>query len=1411
MERIISPIAIDLGSKNTGVYSSTYSPGDNLADIKSNGCLITIQKNSKSWQLTARTSNRHARRGRKRRELAKRLLSLILKYKFDINTCKNLRKNEKIYEVINSFLNRRGFTYLTEDIDDNLIESVDDEVCKKLFSLKDESLLDKFKKLSTDPSKAKEFLYEFDFNGKKKINEKLNKLEKDGLDFDKKEAATGIHMFFEGIRNVVHSDVDGHHPRKKYFENISIDIERLSKEDPDCKEIIFNKIDHVALSNLIGNISNLQLKVLRKYFNDKSKRVNLELDEKRLSEFIRKWVKSWHPEKEDKERYHELQKSIKESSSIVDFMCETKPEKTIPPYEDQNNRRPPKCQSLILNESKLDDLYSGWRGIAQSFLTFDESLNNGLNSSDYSRILQRAFERKRSSDPLKFHFCMKELENGRNNSKYPNEMLKIKKILGKSLTVVQDIYKKFSEEVYEARYGYWDEENNANLLKTCNKNPPHKGNITSILIGSVLGSELNDDDFNLFEEFFKNTKVKGNSTVNSISRKAQDMIKEYRNELKQRHLDALKKEKPSKDEKKLVNLFQDCKKVAEQIGNYLNHESQQWEKYSSPFSLAQLYSHLNDNKHGFSNLCKECAKDSNWRSLTDEKGNANCNRLPALSIRPFDGVVDKIVDSIAWDIVKFKEKELDNFTSRFKKEKFEIRIPILIESNQFSFTEDLFSIKLNVKKSSKDKSKKRGEEYRQKFKDKNERIKSFSGQICPYTGVSIGENGDIDHIISRAVSKKEYGSIFNSEANLIYCSKVGNTNKGIKSYQLKDLHKDFLKKIFDTTDLTLIKDQAVKVVKEILSRKRIINYQNLSDEEQKYLRIGLFIDELKGDIIREINTRNKTIVNGTQKWLAKKIIQKFNLIASKKWKGHKLDFKPYFVDSNVVHELRDELGRSYHLYKKEAGDQSAYSHIIDASMVVAAGMCKKSIVDYLETISFDIDKPDYDALNSLLPKSFQIIQQKNKDITEKSKISGRQILNDSKYAEHFIPILIDNEKKVYFGFNLKNCTEFIGNAEKLLKEVQEFLIYKDNALDMSIDELAHTINKKYCYLKIDKAKAISYLNCILSKNKRKDVKYKVLDSLKYITKREPVENIILDDKKKKLKSIDLNKFKKDKCRKTIKFPKVKELSKDKKCELKNNTIILPFYKNWERLLNNKDMIQIAKSGSSEGLNKFLYNYFKEKDRNDFNKNHSKVRKTFSLPIIPSPPGTFVSIKSETFEKKELWQLHVLNGTTVKFKGVKGDSVYKDKLNIQNQHFVKSRGMAIESDIAEKKIPLSDWFNLELSDDLKKKKIHSLKASLATKGDPRVRLKLSSDAFTSFFKERCNNFPESVLNLKSSLKYESKNKVFDIECLGAPEGTINILGISEETLEIEYRIKGGNSSIRKMIYNAWSKDNEASNC
>ncbi|KAF3978400.1 MAG: hypothetical protein HFP77_02075, partial [Methylococcales symbiont of Iophon sp. n. MRB-2018] len=103
MNKIISPIAIDMGAKNTGVYLNHFEQGeDPTTSGNKQGKTIVIDSASITWSQADRTGKRHQIRTSKRRKLSKRLLKLILD-EYDI------KPNQVQNEYLSGLLNRRGY------------------------------------------------------------------------------------------------------------------------------------------------------------------------------------------------------------------------------------------------------------------------------------------------------------------------------------------------------------------------------------------------------------------------------------------------------------------------------------------------------------------------------------------------------------------------------------------------------------------------------------------------------------------------------------------------------------------------------------------------------------------------------------------------------------------------------------------------------------------------------------------------------------------------------------------------------------------------------------------------------------------------------------------------------------------------------------------------------------------------------------------------------------------------------------------------------------------------------------------------------------------------------------------------------------------------------------------------------
>ncbi len=78
VNRVISPVAIDLGAKNTGLLLTQYAEGGALTREHSKAVTLVMPEEGgkMTWSQQARTATRHRLRSNKRRKMAKRLLKL---------------------------------------------------------------------------------------------------------------------------------------------------------------------------------------------------------------------------------------------------------------------------------------------------------------------------------------------------------------------------------------------------------------------------------------------------------------------------------------------------------------------------------------------------------------------------------------------------------------------------------------------------------------------------------------------------------------------------------------------------------------------------------------------------------------------------------------------------------------------------------------------------------------------------------------------------------------------------------------------------------------------------------------------------------------------------------------------------------------------------------------------------------------------------------------------------------------------------------------------------------------------------------------------------------------------------------------------------------------------------------------
>ncbi|MDE3269905.1 MAG: hypothetical protein OYH77_06445 [Pseudomonadota bacterium] len=452
-KKIINPIAIDLGAKHTGVFTAQYQAGHELKIDRGNqinqcGYVYNLEKDKFTLLMVKRTQARHQRRGYDRRQMVKRLFRVIWEKHF------KLEWNSDVQQTISFLLNRRGFSFISGDYDAAILSQFPSEAYDLLpdelkngvhndgdcydfnsalqaWSRDTKTLQGKLNAITNYQQKNKGQLPIWNFKiSDFKLDKKIN-----DFDNEKKSIKTHLYHLTYAVHKTHEEITNGARHRSKYFDEISkvLDSKRhthgyLKNFQAKLSTGKFDNLDADRLTNLIGNLSNLELKPLRKYFNDIKHAKADYWDTDRFNEFYFKWIcKQWrvNPDK-DKDKaddanydYGKLKDMCRKSSSAIEFLLTTDSNWTIPPYQDNNNRQPPCCQSLILNPKFLDDHYSNWQAWLQKLTKISEveeylgafiptlkelktgSLKEYFHNKDKdlnARALQFIFDRAKASD-----------------------------------------------------------------------------------------------------------------------------------------------------------------------------------------------------------------------------------------------------------------------------------------------------------------------------------------------------------------------------------------------------------------------------------------------------------------------------------------------------------------------------------------------------------------------------------------------------------------------------------------------------------------------------------------------------------------------------------------------------------------------------------------------------------------------------------------------------------------------------------------------------------------------------------------------------------------------------------------------------------------------------------------------------
>lgn len=1256
---VYSNIAIDLGGKYTGCVSYTSSILPSADDINAFIIEMPDDGNGIKYTVKDRTQKRHMIRALDRFKKARKLIYLVISSVIH----RELTADEK--EAISSLMKRRGYTRLEAEIDlDILKECPVDLFASYIKDLFDESqsLYDQFNQRCCDLDSAKVMMKEL---SQDEFNKAVESSELDKTEIELYKSAFDVMV--KAAENIINTCEFGNKHRKQYLSDIKADINKDSR----LADIVKSFDGNEKLFKCVGNISNLQLRALRWYFND----INMKGNPKWIPERFKKvWARAYkyfHYPKEDQQKARELIKNLEISNDVTSLLCSIDPLDTIPPYEDQNNRNPPTDLTLLLSPKALDKKYANvWEKWAEKFAKLYPNLKYQLEDivkiSDRKSRIELKSSSSYTQSKIFNSYVMQRLFDLAADKNEPITLLRLwvrdpsNSKLADTVKIIQSVVEDREDDFYKLAQSYYNEVEMAKsglwsvvedpLLEISGIHPPMKNKVISTLVGNVLGIN-NDFDYEKFLEVWR-APIKGRKTLKSVCKDIEELRKEYGNTFKIEYDYANysakeKKERLTADQKKLVEINKIIEEISPLVRNSISQDPLSEIKFNNPFSFSQLYTLIETDTLGFSSNCVAVNMENNARMQSLLGNHALCSRLPTESVRPFDGALGKILERQAYEIAKVKSaeiKELDSLNETV------INVGILIEQNKFEFTESIAKIK---KSKLLEKIKKRSQSgvsrQLKKWENKEKRIKSASRGVCPYTGERISEtNGEIDHIIPRSFTKSSMGTIFNSEANLIFCRLTGNRNKDENMYTLRELSPKYLNAVFGTADIVQIQQNIESTVAKISSKNPRFLFDMMDQKEQDCCRHALFMPHSKAyQIVVSAMARSySTRVNGTQSYFVNAIISKLKneLSSWLKFNRNTLNFFAYKVDPSDVHSTRDDLSKLNALLKKQK-NQPITSHAIDALCVLSAA----STVEYISENISENGKISFlsniENLKKVVPNQYRVMRIEKKSLFNKDVPESSKLFKDKIYAEHFLTVMTLNDKlKVGFDWNSSgegNAVEIIKCQKDVLELLSPFFTEK-----VSYDDLFHAY-------RIDKIKAFSFMHKFLAHeiedNQLSKRQYELLNSLHYTTLNTDVSSIIYSETDKEFKTADEIMNEKNFAIK-IKFPSW--LKSDGR-----KSLVLPSKNEWEGIVSTfKDLLgKQVKDGNEKNIINERLNL---RRKNTSALKHKGTKRVFSLPIIDGPSGG-IRIRRKSFNNQDIYQMVTAGSAKSKGFSVKNGKVSWD--------------------------------------------------------------------------------------------------------------------------------------------------------
>lgn len=1318
-----SSISFDLGARNTGIFITNH-PADTLPQSEhTQACTIVqpVEGDGFVYSTTNRTSVRHRLRNGKRFKLARRLVHQVIdalrKNQPDVLPDAQMRAT---LEAVSTLLKRRGFSRIESDsdIDVTVLDDVDAAVFAdhedlgRFFSA-DTPISAQWSQLSQNTRTVEELLKALP--SQKEFVSYLKNTFPELVD-QKKLYESALKVILTDVKSIQLQLGLGHKHRTKYFEAIGHDMHRDSRLKPVFA--LFGSEER--FKTFICNISNLQLRALRWYFDEP----NADLaDRWNADKFRAVWVRSlkyFHPEEDRKADLHQLIGEIEASEDVLGTLCGTDPVRTIPCYEDQNNRRPPNDQTLWLSAAELNRRFgSKWLIWSQRFEHADPTLADGLDeilvftdrrsrvfggndslpATTYaaSYVLQRVLDRNSRRDI----YALRALAAGHRSQELTEALQNLTRTLGtQHVETFLAFAAEYYEEVQASKNGLWLE-GLERLLERADIHPPMKKKVIDLLVGNLLDSTPEVAKKLRTELWNRPVHDKSRSTPSSLCRAIEVTRKDFGGEFRMRYDDFARRRqaadaqnvkfKPSNaEDKALLKIWNAVQTMRAFLANVLQLTPQQLERTKSPFVFAQLHTLIDTERDGFTSTSLAAHLENHWRMRSDELG-AQCSRLPADSVRPFDGVLAKALDRQAWESAKIAAQALMSQKDLLNTD---IRYSIIIESNRFAFSASIADLKKNTATK---KNAEAGQTLQLKrWQDKESRIRAASAGLCAYTGEPLTDVVEYDHIIPRAFTTAAMGTIFNSEANLICVSRRGNQLKADKRYELSNLHKNYLNAVFGSSDIDTVTSIIEDEVSRLVKSNRLRYFELLSDKEQNAVRHALFLSDgsaARRAVLRELAATNRTRVNGTQAWFVRCFMTKL-LSITEDWRtssGCTLDIRSWKTDAEVASRLRSALAEINPVFKKTQ-PQPVASHTIDAMCAYATACGLPGACEHLGANPSFADEETFDQKDSLAalhPLSVDLISVRARELAQKDRPDSRAIFKEGIYAEHFLPLILMKDR-LFVGFELPKKDGTGGNALEFAgKSPLSVLTLLSTFLDR---EPVAFSDHPTCY-RIVPHRAFELLTkCVLTPEKATEEEKQqaeLLRGLCFRTSRIPVMSRLIDAKNKYVAQKD--------ALKNDDFVIKVKLGSRKLGFSAAGQLVLPAKGDWAALVSAPEL----QAKWTQPADDFLEGWLQRRmNMNSSKRKHVSLKRVASLPVCDSPSGGF-RIRRENFDKTPIYQVHAF--ASAKYFAFRSDEHgnvrWNDPVIAPHLHHDNLVPVDQETVSAEHSVAMSEWRTVETTSEV----------------------------------------------------------------------------------------------------------------